>query len=68
LSNEHKKSNLFFHDNCGGFEDNMLEQVLKKEFSGIGLKMSKQIVEKYGYVLEISSINKGAFIKIKKAP
>jgi nitrogen fixation/metabolism regulation signal transduction histidine kinase len=46
----------------------MLEQVLKKEFSGIGLKMSKQIIEKYGYVLEISNINKGAFIKIKKAP
>jgi nitrogen fixation/metabolism regulation signal transduction histidine kinase len=59
---------LFFHDNCGGFSANMLEQISKKDFPGLGLKMSKQIVQKYGYDLELSNLQEGAFVKIKKQP
>lgn len=41
-------TSIHFHDNCQGIDLQIIENMRKNIYSGIGLKMCHDIVEKYG--------------------
>jgi signal transduction histidine kinase len=62
-----KNNSIIFEDNCGGFEKEILDNFNKNKFTGLGLKMVKDILTKDNWKLLIKNKNNGAFIKIYKA-
>lgn len=55
---------ILFEDNCEGFEETILERFKNNQLEGLGLKMSKDIISKDGWELELSNSSVGALIKI----
>ncbi len=52
---------ISFHDNCGGIEPEILEKLNKGSYkNGLGINMSREIVEKYGKSLFMHNLDQGA--------
>lgn len=52
---------ITFEDNCGGIKN--IDAIFTQENSGLGLKMSKEILEKQGFSLKLSNTNYGLKIE-----
>ena len=65
--------NLIVEDNAGGIPTNVIEHIFEPHFTtkahdigtGIGLYMSKQILDKIGATISVTNIEKGARFTIK---
>jgi signal transduction histidine kinase len=57
-------SQIVYRDNCGGFDKETLMAVNKGMHSGLGVKMSRDILKKYSYAISISNQDNGAEIVI----
>lgn len=55
---------ISIEDNCGKIEDAILQTLKEENYTGLGIKMSKEIVNKYGGYIDISNASKGALFKI----
>ena len=53
-----------FSDNCGGIKEKSLNNLNHEIYSGLGIKMCKDIVAKYGKNLDIYNENNGMVISI----
>lgn len=58
------KEEIVFEDNCGGFSPESLAQFSGTSLEGLGLKMSQEILTKYGWRMELSNANGGARVRI----
>lgn len=61
-----EKDSIIFEDNCGGFEENVLNAFNENRLNGLGLKMCKDILKKDGWKVEITNTKIGTSIKIYK--
>ncbi|MFA7092120.1 MAG: transporter substrate-binding domain-containing protein [Arcobacteraceae bacterium] len=61
----HKKY-ITFEDNCEGFEEEVLKNFQSEHFSGLGLKMSKDIANQEGWDIELLNTKEGAMVKVYK--
>ena len=57
------KNEIIFEDNCGKIEEELLRKINNDEYSGLGLKMSKQIAQKNNQNMIISNSSNGAIFK-----
>lgn len=57
---------ISFLDNFGGIENELLEKIIQKKSSGLGLIMSQEIVKKYGYRMNIINEKSGVQINFLK--
>lgn len=57
---------IIYEDNCGGFDEETLRAIQNSTHSGLGIKMSKEILKKYNYSMNISNHNGGVQIVIFK--
>lgn len=57
-------SGILYIDNCGGFDEKTLYTISNSTHSGLGIKMSKDILRKYRYAINIENENGGAKIVI----
>jgi two-component system, NarL family, sensor histidine kinase EvgS len=57
---------IVFQDNCGQIEENILANLQKENYKGLGIKMSKQILKKYNWDLVFGNTEKGAIFEIHK--
>ena len=57
---------MHYEDNSGGFNEEMLIAINSDSQCGLGIKMSKDILKKYGYIMNIKNKNDGAFMEICK--
>lgn len=57
---------IYYQDNSGGFSEGVLMAIASDSQCGLGIKMSKDILKKYGYIMKISNKNDGAFMEICK--
>ena len=55
---------LSFEDNCGKIDMTILENIKQEKYTGLGIKMSKAILDKYGAYMDITNASKGALFKI----
>lgn len=58
-----ENSQIVFEDNCGNIENEILEQINKNDFKGLGIKMSKEIASKNGKNMIIKNGKEGAIFK-----
>ena len=58
-----ENSQIAFEDNCGKIENEILEQINKNNFKGLGIKMSKEIASKNGKNMIIENGKQGAIFK-----
>jgi len=58
------KEVMKYIDNCGGIESLVLANIKNGVNCGLGIKMSKNILSKYGYSLEIQNTENGAEFRI----
>ena len=58
-------TSIHFHDNCQGIDLQIIENMRKNIYSGIGLKMCHDIVEKYGRKLLIQNSDEGMQVTIE---
>jgi two-component system, NarL family, sensor histidine kinase EvgS len=61
------KNSVTFEDNCEGFEQDIIDNLHSDDFSGLGLKMSKDIVQQEGWDIEIFNKKEGAMVKVYKS-
>lgn len=54
------KDEIIFTDNCKGFEDEILKNILNNEQKGLGLKMSFEILKKSNWIVFIKNSQNGA--------
>jgi C4-dicarboxylate-specific signal transduction histidine kinase len=57
---------IVYEDNCGGFDEETLRDIANNTHSGLGIKMSKDILKKYNYSISISNQESGTRIVIFK--
>lgn len=57
-------TSIKFSDNCGGMQQKLLNNLNCEIYSGLGIKICKDIVAKYGKTLHISNTNEGVIIDI----
>lgn len=57
---------IVYKDNCGGFDEETLRAITNNIHSGLGIKMSKNILKKYNYAMNISNHEDGVQIVIFK--
>ena len=60
------KDAILFEDNCGGFKNEILDDIQKHKQKGLGLKMTFKILEKSGYFMNIKNYKNGAKFTILK--
>jgi ABC-type amino acid transport substrate-binding protein len=58
------KNEILYTDNAGGFNQNTLDKIAENNCIGLGLKMTKDILEKHHYNLSINNKNDGAIFNI----
>lgn len=61
------KNYISFEDNCEGFEEEVLKNFQSEHFSGLGLKMSKDIANQEGWDIELLNKKEGAMVKVYKS-
>lgn len=54
------QNQVLYQDNCKGFEEETLKSIQNDESKGLGLKMSKDILDKYNCKLKIENKEDGA--------
>ncbi len=54
------ENSVIFTDNCKGFENKVLENILNNEQRGLGLKMSFEILRKNNWIMTIQNSENGA--------
>jgi len=59
------EASIQFQDNCGGIEPAILESIAHDTHSGLGIKMCKEILKKYGKALHVKNAKEGALFGIK---
>lgn len=59
------ETTICFQDNCGGVEPAILENFTHDIHSGLGIKMCKDILKKYGKSLHVKNTKEGALFEIK---
>jgi C4-dicarboxylate-specific signal transduction histidine kinase len=57
---------IVYEDNCGGFDEETLRSIANNTHSGLGIKMSKNILKKYNYAISIANHESGVQIVIFK--
>ena len=60
------KNEIIFEDNCGRIEENLLEKINEEKYTGIGIKMAKEIANKNNQQMIILNSKKGAIFKFVK--
>ena len=60
------KNEIVFQDNCGKIKEELLEKINKEKYTGIGIKMAKEIANKNNQEMIISNSKKGAIFKFVK--
>ena len=60
------KNCITLEDNCEGFEEEVLKNFQSEHFSGLGLKMSKDIANKEGWDIELLNKKEGASVRVFK--
>lgn len=60
------KDYIVFEDDCNGIDDEILQMILDNKQKGLGLKMSKNILEKSAWEMNIKNINNGVRFLISK--
>ncbi|MDZ7818629.1 MAG: transporter substrate-binding domain-containing protein [Aliarcobacter sp.] len=60
------KNEIIFEDNCGKIEEELLEKINEEKYTGIGIKMAKEISNKNNQQMIISNSKKGALFKFVK--
>jgi ABC-type amino acid transport substrate-binding protein len=58
------EKNIIFEDNCKGFEDKILKNILNNKQKGLGLKMSFEILKKSNWIMHIENSQNGAKFNI----
>ena len=58
------ENNITFKDNCKGFEKETLKDIQEGMQSGLGLKMSKKILEKNNWSIKIENEANGAIFTL----
>lgn len=58
---------VIVEDNCGKIDELVLHNLINEQYSGLGIKMSKTILHKYGWYLDIKNSSKGAIFYILKS-
>jgi two-component system, NarL family, sensor histidine kinase EvgS len=61
-----KEDLITFSDDCGGVEDKILEKIQNGTSHGLGIKMSREITQKFGWKMELKNSDKGLLHKISK--
>ena len=59
------ETTICFQDNFGGVEPAILENLTHDIHSGLGIKMCKDILKKYGKSLHVKNTKEGALFEIK---
>jgi two-component system, NarL family, sensor histidine kinase EvgS len=62
-----QKDLISFEDNCKGFKEDILDKFNNNTLDGLGLKMSKDIVNKDGWELTIINASSGVRVTIYKS-
>ena len=57
------KEEIDFEDNCGKIDDNLLKEINEEKYTGIGIKMAKEIALKNNKKMIISNGSLGAIFK-----
>lgn len=60
------EKNIIYEDNCGGFKNEILDDIQNHKQKGLGLKMTFKILEKFGYFMNIENYKFGARLTILK--
>jgi signal transduction histidine kinase len=60
------ENEILYKDNCKGFEEEILKQISQNRQKGLGLKMSKKILEKSNWSMHINNFKDGAKITFCK--
>lgn len=60
------ENSIIFTDNCKGFEEEKLIEIQEEKQQGLGLKMSKKILEKNNWSIKIENSNNGATFTLYK--
>ncbi len=60
------ENSISFEDNCEGFDVHIIKNFQSDHFSGLGLKMSKDIANQEGWDIEILNTKEGAVVKVFK--
>ncbi|WP_206731989.1 transporter substrate-binding domain-containing protein, partial [Arcobacter cloacae] len=60
------KNEIVFEDNCGKIEEELLEKINEEKYTGIGIKMAKEIANKNNQQMIILNSKKGAIFKFVK--
>jgi len=55
---------ITFRDNCGGIEQEILEYITLEIHSGLGIKMCRDILKKYGNSLHVKNVGEGLLVEI----
>ncbi len=63
-----ENNKIIYQDNCLGFEKDMLEEIQNNKFTGLGLKMSSDILLKYGWKMVVSNNNEGSLFILSIEP
>jgi light-regulated signal transduction histidine kinase (bacteriophytochrome) len=58
------ENEIIFIDNCKGFENELLENILNNELKGLGIKMSFDILKKSNWMMFIENSQNGAKFNI----
>ena len=61
-----EENQIVFKDNCKGFDVEKLKEILEEKQQGLGLKMSKKILEKNNWLIKIENIQDGAMFTLYK--
>ena len=58
------ENEIIFIDNCKGFDDEILKNILNNKQKGLGLKMSFEILKKSNWIMSIENLPNGAKFNI----